>query len=107
MTVIIISALTLGLLGLIFGLVLTYAGKKFNVPVDERIEKVRACLGGANCGACGFPGCDGFAAAVVKGEAPVNGCPVGGNPVAAMIASIMGTEAGEIEQVKHGEYKKR
>ena len=93
MTVIIVSALTLGLLGLIFGLMLTYAGKKFSVPVDERIEKVRACLGGANCGACGFPGCDGFAAAVVKGEAPVNGCAPAGEAGAKKIAGIMGVTA--------------
>ena len=54
----------LGALGAIFGVILGFAGKKFAVEVDERVTKVRECLGGANCGACGFPGCDGYAAAV-------------------------------------------
>ena len=48
--------LVLGAIGLIFGLVLGFVGKKFAVEADERVEKVRQCLGGANCGACGFAG---------------------------------------------------
>ena len=52
-------------------------------------------LPGNNCGGCGFPGCDGLAAAIAKGEAPVNACPVGGAAAAAKIAAIMGQEAGE------------
>ena len=42
-----------------------------------------------------YPGCDGLAAAIAKGEAPVNGCPVGGDPVGKIIAGIMGQEAVE------------
>ena len=54
-----------------------------------------AALPGNNCGGCGYPGCSGLAAAIVKGEAPVNGCPVGGSEVGAKVAKIMGTDAGE------------
>ena len=79
-----------------FGLV--FAGKKFRVDVDERETAVREILPGNNCGACGFAGCDAMAAAIVKGEAPVNGCPVGGGPVAEKIAAIMGTDAGSVEK---------
>ena len=50
---------------------------------------------GNNCGGCGYAGCSGLAAAIVKGEAPVNGCPVGGNPVAAKVGTIMGQEVEE------------
>ena len=53
------AGLVLGILGLIFGLVLTFASKKFHVDVDERVAKVREACSGANCGACGYPGCDG------------------------------------------------
>ena len=49
---------------------------------------------GNNCGGCGYAGCSGLAAAIVKGEAEVGGCPVGGAPVAAKIGAIMGQEAG-------------
>ena len=87
------AGILLGALGLIFGAVLTFANKKFHVEVDERVAQVRECLGGANCGACGYPGCDGFAAAVVAGEAPVNGCAPAGEKGAKAIGKIMGQEA--------------
>ena len=53
------------------------------------------CGCGNNCGGCGYAGCDAMAKAIANGEAPVNGCPVGGDAVAAKIARIMGQEAGE------------
>ena len=93
------AGLLLGALGLIFGGVLTFASKKFHVEVDERVAKVRECLGGANCGACGYPGCDGFAAAVVEGKAPVTGCAPAGEKGAKAIAAIMGVEAGSSEKM--------
>lgn len=89
----------LGAIGLVFGLVLGVAGKKFAVEVDERVVKVRECLGGANCGACGFAGCDAFAEAVVKGNAPVNGCTPGGAAAAKAIGEIMGVSAEAKEPV--------
>lgn len=63
-------------------------------------RSVREALPGNNCGGCGYPGCDGAAAAVVKGEAPISVCPVGGSPVAAAIGAIMGQEAGAQERRK-------
>ena len=66
---------------LVFAILLGVAAKVFAVEVDERVPLVRECLPGANCGGCGFPGCDGLAAAIVEGRAPVNGCPVGGRCV--------------------------
>ena len=60
-----------------------------------RIERVRECLPGAGCGACGFTGCDSYAAAVVNDGAPVNCCPVGGAKVAKAIGEIMGVDAGD------------
>lgn len=93
-TIIIQSSLTLGAMGLIFGALLAFAAKKFAVEVDPRVVEVREAVPGANCGACGFPGCDGFSSAVVRGEAPVNGCPVGGAVTATKIAQIMGLDAG-------------
>ena len=48
-----------------------------------------------NCGGCGYAGCDGLAKAIANGEAPVNGCPVGGAAAAEKISAIMGVEAGE------------
>ena len=93
-TGIIIAAVLVGGVGLFIGLFLGIAGKKFAVEVDEKEILVREALPGNNCGGCGYPGCDGLAAAIAKGEAPVNACPVGGAAAAAKIGEIMGQEAG-------------
>ena len=92
------AGLVLGGIGLVFGLILTFASKAFHVDVDERVQQVRASCAGANCGACGYAGCDGFAEAVVKGEAPVNGCKPAGAEGAKKIAAIMGVDAGASEE---------
>lgn len=90
---IVYTILVLGALGILFGLVLTFADKKFAVPVDEKVAQIREAVAGANCGACGYPGCDGFAAAVAKGEAPIDGCTPGGSKTLNAIADIMGLKA--------------
>jgi Na+-translocating ferredoxin:NAD+ oxidoreductase RNF subunit RnfB len=86
--------LILGILGLVFGALLAFASIKFFVEVDERVTKIREILPGANCGGCGFPGCDGYADGVVNAGVKVNLCAAGGAPVASGIASIMGVSAG-------------
>ncbi|MBO4359456.1 MAG: RnfABCDGE type electron transport complex subunit B [Eubacteriaceae bacterium] len=95
---IIITTLVITLIGIAVGAGLVYASKKFYVKVDEREAAVRTCLPGNNCGACGFAGCDAMAAAIVAGEAPVNGCPVGGNAAAEKIAVVMDVTAEETER---------
>jgi electron transport complex protein RnfB len=84
-------------LGLAFGLILSYASKKFAVEIDERVEKIRGVLPGANCGGCGFSGCDQYAEAIVGESAAINLCPVGGSGVVTQISEIMGvdSESGE------------
>jgi electron transport complex protein RnfB len=77
--------------------VLVFASIKLAVKVDEREAAVRAVLPGANCGACGFPGCDGYAAAVAAGKTELNKCSVGGASVARSIGEIMGQDAGAAE----------
>lgn len=92
MSAIIVAILLLGGMSLVFGLILAVASKKFAVESDPRIDEILGVLPGANCGGCGFAGCAGLAEAIVKGSAPVNGCPVGKDPCAAKIAAIMGVE---------------
>ena len=99
MTTILYSILVLGILGAIFGAVLAIAAKIFHVEVDPRQEAVRAALAGANCGGCGYPGCDGYAAAVAAGEAPCNKCVAGGAETAAKVAEIMGVSADAAEKM--------
>ena len=103
---IILAAVIVGGTGLFIGVFLGVAGKKFAVEVDEREEAILGVLPGNNCGGCGYAGCSGLAAAIVKGEAEVGGCPVGGAPVAAKVGEIMGVAAGaqvhEVAFVKCG-----
>ncbi|MFP4460350.1 MAG: RnfABCDGE type electron transport complex subunit B [Candidatus Zixiibacteriota bacterium] len=88
------SVIELGAFAFLFGTGLGIAVKKFAVKVDPRVSKVEEVLPSANCGACGYPGCSGFAKAVVKGEAPITGCTPGGKEVAEKIADILGKEVG-------------
>ncbi len=94
-----IAAAIVGAVGIFVGLFLGAAGIKFKVETDEKEEAVLAALPGNNCGGCGFAGCSGLAAAIAKGEAPVNACPVGGEAVGSKIAQIMGVDAGSSERM--------
>ena len=93
------SVLVLGALGAVFGALLAIAAKIFHVEVDPKQAAVRQCLAGANCGGCGYPGCDGYAAAVAAGEAPCNKCVAGGAETAAKVAEIMGVSADAAEKM--------
>ncbi|OVE79035.1 hypothetical protein BVY01_03895 [bacterium I07] len=90
------ALIIMGGLGLLFGAGLAIASRVFFVQKDPRVEHIEEVLPGANCGACGAPGCVGFAEGVVEGKYDVSGCTVGGIDVAEQVAAIMGTEAGEV-----------
>ncbi len=83
----------MALLGGLFAFLLGVVSKLTYVPVDPKITEIRNVLPGANCGACGYPGCDGCAEAMAKGEATVTACVVGGEKCAKKIADIMGTDS--------------
>lgn len=81
--------------GILCGLALAIAAKKFAVKVDPKIEAVRACLPGANCGACGYAGCESYAEAVVTDpNCPPSKCAPGKQTVAEKVAEITGKAAG-------------
>ncbi|MEG0291537.1 MAG: RnfABCDGE type electron transport complex subunit B [Anaerovoracaceae bacterium] len=81
-------------IGFIFGIVLTIASKIMYVPVDEIVAKVREELPGANCGACGFAGCDDYAAAFGEDRnTSITKCPVGGADLAAKLGELLGVSA--------------
>jgi len=93
---ILIPIVTMTALAVLFAGILAVANIAFSVEKDSRVEEILEALPGANCGACGYAGCAAFAEAVAKGEAPVNGCPVGREKVAEEICRIMGV-SGEQE----------
>lgn len=84
-------------------LILTVASHFFAVKEDEKATQIRDCLPGANCGACGFSGCDGYAKALSEKKTDkTNLCVPGGDKTSRDIAEILGVEAGDVvEQVAY------
>jgi len=87
---ILIPILTLAVLGLLFGMGLAVASKKFAVKIDPRLEKILGLLPGANCGACGGAGCFGFAESILSGKLSIDACKVSGEAVKEQIAKLLG-----------------
>ncbi len=81
-------------IGLIAGLGLAIASIVMAVPKDEKAEAITEMLPGANCGACGYSGCAGYAAALSKGEAKPGLCAPGGAETAAEISEFLGLGGG-------------
>jgi electron transport complex protein RnfB len=84
--------------GAALGMLLFIASRAFAVKVDPRVERILAALPGVNCGGCGFPGCSGYAEAVVTSGAAVDLCAPGGPDCARAVAGIMGVEFGAAER---------
>lgn len=87
---ILIAVLALVALGLLMGLMLAIASKTFAVEVNPLITQIEAVLPGANCGACGKPGCAGYATEIVEQNAPLDLCKPGGAEVVENIAKLLG-----------------
>ena len=84
----VLAIIVVSVIGVIAALMLAVASIVMAVPVDEHQEKIRECLPGANCGACGYSGCDGYAAAVAAGEAEPDKCAPGGSGTAYTALNI-------------------
>ncbi len=95
--VILIAAGVLGVMGFLFGILLSFASKIFYVKEDERKAKIMECLPGANCGGCGYAGCGAYADAIIEGQTGVNLCNAGGQDTADAIAEIMGVASENVD----------
>jgi len=87
-----IPVFILGGLGLAFGVGLALAAKKFCVTADPVVEKIFTKLPGVNCGACGMPGCMGFAEALIQGACTLDRCTVTEEEAREDISRILGLE---------------
>jgi Na+-translocating ferredoxin:NAD+ oxidoreductase RNF subunit RnfB len=90
MDTIIISILSVTVIGIICAIILAVASKVMTIKVDERLPEIREILPGANCGACGYPGCDGYAAALLTGAIKTNLCIPGGDAVSQKLSDKLG-----------------
>ena len=89
---ILIPILTLGFLGVVFGVGLAIASKRFAVQVDPRLDKVHGLLPGSNCGACGGAGCFGFAESILSGKLKIDACRVASDQAKEKIAEVLGRQ---------------
>ena len=93
MSIIAITILALCAIGVTAAIILYFVAQKFKVYEDPRIDEVEEALPAANCGGCGYPGCRGFAEALVKADDISSfNCPVGGAAVMSHVGSILGHE---------------
>ena len=93
--IILITAIFAFAIAFILGNTLGFFGQVFAVPLNPIVQKIRDALPGANCGACGFPGCENYAEAVAAGNAAVTACTVGGKSVIEKVSAITGVKGGE------------
>lgn len=98
MSTILTSAALVALIGLIAGLVLTTFSAIMSVPKDEKVEKIIGVLPGANCGACGYSGCEGYARALVSSGERTNLCAPGGEKVSNEISKVLGVRGASLEK---------
>jgi electron transport complex protein RnfB len=89
----------LGGVALVFAVLIAVANRTLKVYEDPRIEVVAGMLPGANCGACGVPGCRAFAEKLVAGEKQPAGCNVANDGLRADIAQFLGVDAGSATKV--------
>ena len=87
-------------IGLLCAVVLVAASHFMRVPTDERAQKIRECLPGANCGACGFAGCDQYAKALSENkDTKTNLCVPGGDVVSRQISEVLGVEFQDVVEL--------
>ena len=89
---ILIAFLVVGVIGLAAGLLIAVMSRFFGVEEDQTVKALRECLPGVNCGACGYKGCDDYAAALAEGTAKPNLCVPGAESTAEALGAVLGVE---------------
>ncbi|MBE6948859.1 MAG: RnfABCDGE type electron transport complex subunit B [Ruminococcaceae bacterium] len=94
---IVLAIISVSLIGVVCAAILAVASKIMEVKEDETFIKIRECMPGANCGACGYTGCDGYAHALAEEEGvKTNLCIPGADAVAKQIAAVLGVESEDV-----------
>ena len=96
MNTIVLAIGSVTVLGLVCAAMLAVASKVMAIKVDERIAQIRELLPGANCGACGYSGCDGYSEALANEGAMTNLCTPGGDKTSKEISAVLGVEAADV-----------
>jgi Na+-translocating ferredoxin:NAD+ oxidoreductase RNF subunit RnfB len=99
MSMIITAVVSVTIIGLICAILLNVASQVMYVKVDMKVTQLLDAMPGVNCGACGYPGCSGYAAALVEEGIGTNLCPPGGSALVTKISAILGVEETAIEKL--------
>jgi len=99
MSPIVIAILVVVGIGAVCAVVIALVSKVMAVKVDERFPVIRGCLPGANCGACGFTGCDGYAKALIDDpKTPINLCIPGGDTVGQQLSDLLVVAFADVKE---------
>jgi len=102
------AVLVLAILAGLLGLILGYAAERFRVEEDPIVDQINALLPQTQCGQCGYPGCKPYAEAIAAGEADINRCVPGGEPVIQALADLLGRDpkplAEDVGEAREGKY---
>ncbi|MCF6300274.1 MAG: electron transport complex subunit RsxB [Proteobacteria bacterium] len=86
---ILIQLLSMMVLALLFGLLIVFVSRKFKVTGNPVVDQINQILPQTQCGQCNYPGCKPYAEAIVKGDAPINQCPPGGEEGIRQLAELL------------------
>lgn len=101
MNSVLISFIVMASIGLVLAILLYIASIYFKVEENEDVKKVRLILPGLNCGACGYPGCDGYATAIAENDAPLDKCLPGGEKVKNKLIALKNGESLSNEEIEN------
>lgn len=92
-----ISVIVLTVTGILMALAIGIIVKYFGTTPDPRAEQLAPLMPGANCGGCGFAGCNDYVQAMIEGRAKPGLCPSMTKENIQKAAKILGEEATERE----------
>lgn len=94
------SVISLLGIGIAASALLGIASRVFYVEEDPLVEAVMEALPGANCGGCGYAGCEGYAIAVAHDPSiPANLCVAGSEDTTAAVGKLTGKAAEASEPI--------
>jgi len=98
MSTIWIAIIVFSLLGLVSGLILSFAAYRFQTKEDPLANTIDSLLPQSQCGQCGYPGCRPYADAVANNGEAINKCVPGGEAVMLKIAETLGVEPQPMDE---------
>lgn len=87
-----IAIAAVSVLGLLFGMILGFASRRFAADEDPIVDRIDDILPQSQCGQCGYPGCRPYAEAVGNQGENINRCAPGGEAVMLKIATLLNVD---------------